>query len=77
MHLSAPTLSGNTLPCFPCRDDKRPATPHGFKDADSDTLLRLWIRCPSPIGQVRATIKSGLTAGMAVPYPNLPEWSTE
>jgi hypothetical protein len=29
------------------------------------------------LAQVRATIASGLTAGMAVPYPNLLEWSAE
>jgi hypothetical protein len=28
-------------------------------------------------GQVRATIKSGLTAGMAVPYSDLSEWGAK
>ena len=26
------------------------------------------------LAQVRATIASGLTAGMPMPYPDLPEW---
>jgi len=38
-------------PVFPCRADKRPACPHGFKDAsrDPDCIADLWRRCPGPL----------------------------
>jgi hypothetical protein len=41
-------LVGDGRRCFPCFADKRPATPHGFKDApsDPDTLRNLWWRYP-------------------------------
>lgn len=37
--------------CFPCLANKRPATPHGFKDAanDPDKLRDLWQRHPGPL----------------------------
>lgn len=39
------------LPAFPCRADKRPATPHGFKDAtsDPDGIRKLWRDYPGPL----------------------------
>jgi hypothetical protein len=49
--LHAQSLIGQGLPCFPCLVDKRPATPHGFKDAtsDSEVLSVLWRRHPGPL----------------------------
>jgi Bifunctional DNA primase/polymerase, N-terminal len=37
--------------CFPCLKDKRPATPHGFKQArhDPSGLRELWRRYPGPL----------------------------
>jgi hypothetical protein len=52
-------LGQRNLPCFPCRADKRPSTPHGFKDASSDpnTIKYLWKTYPGalvgvPTGEV-------------------------
>jgi Bifunctional DNA primase/polymerase, N-terminal len=38
-------------PVFPCLENKRPATPHGFKDAtnDKEGIARLWRQFPGPL----------------------------
>ena len=50
------------LPCFPCCADKRPATPHGFKDATLDpaVLSEMWKRSPAPLIGVPTGEISGL-----------------
>jgi len=46
---------------FPCRDDKKPACVHGFKDASSDPdgIARLWRAHPGPLIGVATGRRSG------------------
>jgi Bifunctional DNA primase/polymerase, N-terminal len=64
----APRLAENVArncgwPVFPCRADKRPATPHGFKDAttDPDKIAELWRSCPGPLIGIATGAVSGLS----------------
>jgi hypothetical protein len=47
---------------FACRDDKRPACPHGFKDAsnDPDQITELWRRWPGVLIGVATGAVSGV-----------------
>jgi hypothetical protein len=47
---------------FPCRDDKRPACPHGFKQAstDPDVIAELWRSWPGPLIGVATGAVSGI-----------------
>lgn len=49
--LHALALINRGLPCFPCRADKKPTTPHGYKDAicDRGVVHELWRRHPGPL----------------------------
>lgn len=50
------------LPVFPRRLDKRPACPHGYKDAtrDPDAIRELWRRYPGPLIGVPTGMASGI-----------------
>lgn len=44
-------LAAKGKPVFPCNAEKKPTTPHGFKDASCDTaeITRLWRLHPGPL----------------------------
>ncbi len=48
---AAINLASHGLAAFPCLLDKRPACPHGFKDArtDADVVRSLWQRYPGAL----------------------------
>ena len=62
---AALTLGANGWFCFPCLDDKRPATPHGFKQArrDPNGLRDLWRQYPGPL----IGVATGAASGVDVP----------
>ncbi len=57
-----PVLAGRRLPAFPCRADKTPATPHGFRDATDDPagFAALCRRYPGPLLGVPTGARSGI-----------------
>lgn len=59
-HALTPAEGGRR--CFPCLLDKRPATPNGFQNAqtDADALSELWWRYPGPLVGVATGVMSDL-----------------
>jgi hypothetical protein len=57
--LAALKLARKGVPVFPCDADKRPLTPHGFKDASADGNLvgEWWMRWPDALVGVPTGIK--------------------
>lgn len=55
-------LAAAGVPVFPCRADKKPTTPHGFKDAVTDPVAvhELWRQRPGPLIGIPADAVSGI-----------------
>lgn len=76
------TLSQNlarncNLPVFPCRADKRPATPHGFKDATRDPAIiaRLFRTSEAAVIGIPTGAVSGLSVlDVDVKHPSATAW---
>jgi hypothetical protein len=63
MHMRQPIfLEGRAVHCFPCGSNKKPTTPHGFKDAVSDapSIARLWSHYPGQLVGVPTGVISGI-----------------
>jgi hypothetical protein len=60
---AARTLGGQGYKCFPCRQNKRPSTPNGFKAAetDSEAIGALWHRYPGELVGVATGAMSGVS----------------
>jgi hypothetical protein len=62
---------------FPCRSDKTPACPHGFRDASRDpaTILQLWHRWPGDLIGVATGPVSGIwVVDVDVKHPEACTW---
>jgi hypothetical protein len=62
---------------FPCRADKSPACPHGFRDASRDpaTILQLWHRWPGELIGIATGAVSGVwVVDVDVKHPEACTW---
>jgi hypothetical protein len=77
--VNALSLIRQGFPCFPCRADKTPATPHGFKDAthDSNMLRELWRRCPGALIGIPTGENSGFDVLDIDPRHGADRWFAE
>jgi hypothetical protein len=74
---AALTLAAEGLSVFPCRANKAPATPHGFKDAsrDPETIRNLWRCRPGPlIGIATGTASDLAVLDIDVKHAEAREW---
>jgi hypothetical protein len=64
IHHALQLASQYLVPVFPCRADKKPLTPHGFKDASVDEaqIRKWWTRHPDAL----IAVPTGATSGMLV-----------
>src|SRR6516165_1457115 len=69
-------LEGRAVHCFPCGTNKKPTTPHGFKDACADLagIERLWRERPGPLVGVRSGQVSGVSVIDVDPRRNGNQW---
>jgi hypothetical protein len=69
-------LEGRAVHCFPCGTNKKPTTPHGFKDACADLagIERLWRDRPGPLTGIRSGQLSGVSVIDVDPRRNGLAW---
>jgi hypothetical protein len=78
--IAARALVGFGYACFPCRHDKCPACPHGFKDAvlDRDQVEDLWRRFPGELVGVATGAVSGVSVvDIDKKHPDAHQWWSE
>jgi hypothetical protein len=78
--VAAQTLAGQGYACFPCRPNKCPACPHGFKEAvlDRDQLEELWRRFPGELVGVATGVVSGIAVvDIDAKHPAAHQWWIE
>jgi hypothetical protein len=71
---AALALAAEGRKCFPCAASKKPATPHGFLDAQDDpvALRELWEQYPAPLVGMPTGEASGIDA-LDIDAPRHPE----